>query len=132
MNDETIAKIMALVEEVEAASYGLYVERNTDNAWARAYYETRLTKAKGEIEALLHRESDSMEHVLGWNPVPVDQLKAGDCFEDPSIGRVYVVQDITESPITSGFFAVRVRRIGFNKDLSFGYPGSNVVYRKES
>lgn len=132
MNVETISKVMALVEEVETAAYGLSIEHHADDAWGCADNETRLAKAKGEIEALLHRESDSMDHVLGWNPVTVDQLKAGDCFEDPSIGRVYVVQDITESPITSGFFAVRVRRIGFNKDMSFGYPGSNVVYREES
>lgn len=132
MNDETINKIMALVEEVETASYGLCIERSTDNAWARQDYETRIDKATDEIEALLRGESNPVENDMGWPAVTVDQLKAGDVFQDPDSERTYEVRYISESLVTPGFFNVRVSRPGFDKAMTFGYRGHNTVYREES
>lgn len=131
MNDETIAKILALVEDIETAAYGLGTERDTNNSWVCADYETRIDKATGEIEALLRSDSALVGNNMSWPAVTVDQLKSGDCFEDPSTGRIYVVQDISESEITPGFFYVSVRRSSKGEAMRFGYGGYSTVYKKE-
>jgi len=133
MNDETIAKVMSLVDELGTAAYGLGIERHTDNAWARSDYETRIGKATGEIEALFRGQAEiRADEDDGWPVVTVIDLEAGDFFQDPSTERIYRVIEINESPVNSGFFTVRVIRPEWDQPMMFGYWGYNTVYRKEN
>ena len=135
MNDETIAKIMALVDDLEAAAYGLGTESQTNNAWVCADYETRIDKATGEIEALLREQVEVLvdeDEADGWPSVTVDKLESGDFFKDPDTAGTYTVVEITESLVTPGFFTVRVVRPEWDQPMAFGYWGYQTVCRKEN